>query len=121
MTRFGLPRSARLGRASEITALLREGRRQRMPHLDVYAAPSPAGRPRLGVIVGRHRQTAVARNRLKRRLREIGRLEVLPRLREAGCAADVLLRARPEAYAAGFRTLRGEVLAALERLWSRVC
>lgn len=121
MKRFGLPRAARLRRSREIRALLRDGRRQRMPHLDVYVAPSPAGHPRLGVIVGRHRQTAVARNRLKRRLREIGRRDVLPRLRDAGCALDVVLRARPEAYGVGFRTLRAEVLEAVERLWSRVC
>ena len=33
---------------------------------------------RVGLIVPRHRQTAVARNRLKRRLRELTRLRLLP-------------------------------------------
>ena len=54
-----------------------------------------------------------ARNRLKRRLREIARVSILPALTSRGCAIDVLVRARPEAYSASFIELRDE-LAHLE-------
>lgn len=68
-------------------------------------------------MVPKHRQTAVARNRLKRRLREIGRTRVLPELDRAGLTVDLLVRARPEAYGAAFEDLRGE----LDRLVEEVC
>lgn len=70
-------------------------------------ADNSAGHPRLGLIVPKHRQTGVARNRLRRRLREIWRREVQSRQP----AWDLLIRARREAYEASFATLRGEVLA----------
>lgn len=68
-------------------------------------------------MVPKHRQTAVARNRLKRRLREIGRVRVLPALEGADLSIDLLVRARPEAYTAGFDELSGE----LERVVEEVC
>lgn len=68
-------------------------------------------------MVPKHRQTAVARNRLKRRLREIGRTTVLPALDRAGLTVDLLVRARPEAYGAAFEELRGE----LDRVVEEVC
>lgn len=63
--------------------------------------------PRFGMIVPRHRQTAVARNRLRRRLREVWRREV----QAAQPAWDLLVRARREAYAATFEQLRAELTA----------
>jgi len=50
----------------------------------------------LGVITPRFGHTAVARNRLRRRLREHARRQLLPHLP----AIDLLIRARPPAYAA---------------------
>ena len=55
-----------------------QGKRQRTDHLDLFTRPSPVGSPRLAVIVPRLQETAVKRNRLRRRLREIGRRSVLP-------------------------------------------
>jgi RNase P protein component len=55
---------------------------------------------------------------LKRRLREIGRREVLPRLRERGVEVDLLVRARREAYGAEFEDLRRELVEFVERTWS---
>lgn len=69
------------------------------------------------MVVPKHRQSAVARNRLKRRLREIGRTRVLPRLDGSGLHVDVLVRARPEAYGARFGVLREE----LERIVEGLC
>src|SRR5215204_1662918 len=87
-------RSHRLTRGAEIQAVTREGKRIRTAHLDVRTAASPLGACRVGFIVPKHKQTAVARNRLKRRLRELVRLRLLP----GAPAADVVIRARREAY-----------------------
>ena len=57
----------------------------------------------------RHQHSAVDRNRLKRRLRELARIELLPSLRD-GAATDVAIRARREAYDAEFDGLRRDVL-----------
>jgi len=66
------------------------------------------GHARIGLIVAKHQSSAVARNRLRRRLREIWRREIraaLPTLP----AWDVILRARREAYQATFAQLRTEL------------
>lgn len=114
-----LPRSRRLTRGSEIQALFRRGKRSRTASLDVFDSASPVAHPRAGVIVPRYRQTVVARNRVKRRLREILRRDVLPRLDNAGVLIDVLVRARREAYAAPFAELRQELEQWTDRRLSR--
>lgn len=65
-----------------------------------------AGHPRMGLIVPRFRSSAVARNRLRRRLKEIWRRE----LQATQPGWDLLIRARKEAYDAPFATLRAELL-----------
>ena len=115
-TRF--PRSARIRTGSEIRGLFKRGKRSRTRHLDVVFAASPVAHPRFGVIVPKHRHRIVDRNRLKRRLREIGRREVLPRLRERGEEVDLLVRARREAYDASFEDLRRELVEWVDRTWS---
>ena len=99
--------------------MLEKGKRQRTTSLDIFTAPSTAARSRLGLIVPRHGQRIVDRNLLKRRLREIGRRRVLPWLDERGAVTDVLVRARPSAYAAEFDGLSQEVIEAVEVAWSR--
>lgn len=66
----------------------------------------------------RHRRTVVLRNLLRRRLREIGRQELLPLLEGAGRNVDLLVRARPEAYGASYQELRMELLRYVEGLCS---
>ena len=66
----------------------------------------------MGFIVPKHGQSSVARNRLKRRLREIARRELLPELPPV----DVVIRARREAYEAPFDTLTTQIVRAGERL-----
>ena len=65
------------------------------------------GHPRMGLIVPRFQASAVARNRLRRRLKELWRLE----LQTHQPAWDLVIRARREAYAASFDQLRSELLA----------
>lgn len=116
---YRMPRASRIRKSREIRELLRRGKRKRTANLDVFLSSSPVSRCRWGLIVPKHRHSIVDRNRLKRRLREVGRTEVLPRLWSEGMAVDVLVRARREAYDAGFRELRDELRAMTEVLCSQ--
>ena len=78
---------------------------------------SPLGLPRIGIVVPRHQHSAVDRNRLKRRLRELTRVELLPALRVRP-AVDVAIRARREAYTASVAALRDDVLTVHARVTS---
>jgi ribonuclease P protein component len=75
-------------------------------HLDVRAIASPLGHPRVGVVVPRYLGSAVDRNRVKRRLRELVRTRLLP----IAPSVDVVIRARRDAYAASFDALAGDVV-----------
>lgn len=66
-----------------------------------------SGQPRMGLIVPKFQSSAVARNRLRRRLREVWRQEIQQRQP----AWDLVIRARREAYAASFQSLRSQLVA----------
>lgn len=70
--------------------------------------------PRVGWIVPKLGFCSVERNRLKRRLREIARRRVLVRLRDGGCGADILVRARRGAYRATYQELEAEWTGVVE-------
>ena len=72
----------------------------------------PMSYTRVGLIVPRFRHTAVARNRLKRRLRELSRTRLL----QSEISADLVIRIRPEAYRASFAELTAEFEQALTLL-----
>jgi ribonuclease P protein component len=91
---------------------MREGKRARTRLLDVRAMASPLSHPRVGLVVPKHGQTSVERNRLKRRLRELVRLHVL----QTVSGTDFLIRARDGAYRASFVDLHAELSDAIERL-----
>jgi len=93
-------------------AVIREGKRVRTPHLDVRLRASLLGHGRIGLVVPRHHHTAVERNLLKRQIRELVRVKLL----RAVSTADLVIRARPEAYAASFESLRHEIEALCERV-----
>jgi ribonuclease P protein component len=73
---------------------------------------SPLAHPRVGIIVPRYRHSAVDRNRLKRQLREIVRLHMLP----AVGPLDIVIRTRAEAYDARFEELANELARVRARL-----
>ena len=113
-----MPRRARIRLGSEIRDLLERGKSKRTTNVEVFFAASPASRSRLGLIVPKHGHNIVDRNKLKRRLREIGRRQILPDLDASGIGADVLIRARWSAYALDFEALAREVREAVEGLCS---
>ena len=82
--------------------------RARTPWFDVRSMASPLPYGRVAIVVPRFDRTAVARNTVKRRLRELVRRELLPTLP----SVDVVLRASPSCYGAGF----GDLLAAVRQL-----
>ena len=80
--------------------------------MDVRAIASLRASARVGVVVPLYKHSAVARNRLKRRLRELIRVEWLPLLP----ALDVVIKVIPPAYDRDFDALRAEMRQAAERL-----
>jgi ribonuclease P protein component len=87
---------------------MREGRRIRTRYLEIRALASPLGYSRVGIVVPRHRRSAVERNLLKRRIRELVRTTVLPQLPPV----DVVFRASRNSYAASFESLATDVAKA---------
>jgi len=65
---------------------------------------------RVAVVVAKYGHTVVERNRLRRQLRELVRVLLIPRLP----GVDLLIRALPSAYSVGFKEL------ALEMDWIQV-
>lgn len=128
-TSHRLPKDARLTEPEQIRGLFRRGKRRKTRHLDVFVSASPVACPRVGIVVPKPRAktavgprgargAAVQRNRLKRRLKEISRTILLPALRAHGRHVDVLVRARAEAYGAGYAELKDELTSIQEWLCS---
>lgn len=88
------------------------GERIRTANLEVRHLVAAGPNSRAGLIVPRYSHSAVERNRVKRRLREIVRQHVLPAIRRH----DFVVRALPSAYVASFGDLRTECRDACERM-----
>jgi ribonuclease P protein component len=73
--------------------------------LEARASASLLLHPRAGVVVPKHKRKIVERNLVKRRLRELVRIKLLPGLE----GIDVLIRAKPEAYGSSFAQLANDV------------
>jgi ribonuclease P protein component len=73
--------------------------------LEARASASLLPHSRVGVVVPKHGQSIVDRNRTKRRLRELVRLRLLPVIGRV----DLLVRAKPEAYRSTFDELGAQV------------
>lgn len=108
----GLPPSARLRRAREFAAFRGSSGRVQARHFHLRAVRSTAGQARLGLAVSRKvSKRAVARNRIKRVVRESFRVH-----RAALPALDVLVIARASAAAAENAALRAD----LDGLWRKL-
>jgi ribonuclease P protein component len=82
-----------------------EGKAFRTRFISVRVCASSRAHARIGLIVPRFGHTAVARNQLKRRLREAIRLDLLPN----APVRDVLIKVSPRAYELEFDEVRSEV------------
>jgi ribonuclease P protein component len=92
--------------------LLRAGQRLPTRRLEAKRLDSAVGHVRVAIVVPKFSFTIVRRNKLKRRLRELARLHVLPR----DCSCDLVIRARRESYDATFDGLRDEIQALAAQL-----
>jgi ribonuclease P protein component len=104
---FRFPRSSRLTSETDLETVRRTGKRMQTERLEARASASLLLYPRAGIVVPKHRHKIVERNRVKRRLRELVRIKLLPGLE----GIDVLIRAKPEAYDSSFTQLAGDVSA----------
>lgn len=87
----------------------------RTASLEVRTTASLHALSRVGLVVPRYRHSAVDRNLVKRRLRELVRLDLLPAL-ATDTPRDVVIRALPVAYARSWDDLQREVRQLLGQL-----
>jgi ribonuclease P protein component len=104
----------RLTDSPEFERVYRQGTAYRGKLFSVHAFPNEHGNPRLGLSVSRKVGTAVTRNAVRRRLREVVR----------ACTSDIpgnldlVVSARPAAAGATFGELQAEFGRALSRFAS---
>jgi len=106
---YGFPRAARLTRPSEFTRVFKQGHRSHTRYF-ILVATSGGVRARLGLAVGRKASPrAVARNRIKRIVRDAFRRTPLPSM-------DFVVVARSGCGRVDSEALRKDLLVALEAL-----
>ena len=115
----GFSRDDRLRKRREFEECYASGVRVSGRHLQVFllAATGPAARMRLGVSVPRRVGHAVARNRVRRRLREIFRRN---RPLFGTAKVSVVVNARPSAARAPFGELTEDYASAVARALPRL-
>ena len=102
-------RRGRLIRRAEFDAVYRNGRRRSSRQFTVFFASNGRGESRFGMSVGRALGGAVVRNRIRRRVREILRLD----RREIPPGWDIIVHPRASVATAEFAPLRQELIALL--------
>ncbi|HEV8582352.1 MAG TPA: ribonuclease P protein component [Thermoanaerobaculia bacterium] len=106
----------RLRRRGDYLRCYRTGRRRHGSLAIIYFAPNQLGHPRIGITASRKVGKAVARQRLKRRIKEIYRRwqdrSQLP-------AVDMVIHLKPEAGKSDFPALRAELLRLFSGLRER--
>jgi len=107
-----LPRVARIARRSEYDAVYREGRRRSSREFTIFLRPNGLDICRFGWSIKKELGTAVRRNRIRRRLREIVRLH--RQGIEPGW--DIVIHPRSSAATANFSALTEELLKLLPRV-----
>ncbi len=110
-----LPTAARLRTDREYRDVVHKGERTATPHFTVYRDDRAPGRAMVGVSVGKRVGNAVARNRLKRLLREFCRRN--PGIFPDGSRTAIVARKALEAP--GLGDISAELLPAIARRWGR--
>jgi ribonuclease P protein component len=109
--RLGFPRSCRLLRRVEYDAVYKEGRRRASREFTVFLRPNGLDLSRFGWSVKKALGTAVRRNRIRRRVREIVRVH----RQEIAPGWDIVIHPRSSAATADFLPLTDELLRLLPR------
>ena len=105
------PRACRLVRRADFDAVYREGRKRTSREFAVFLRANGLPLSRFGWSIKKALGTAVRRNRIRRRVREIVRLH----RREIASGWDVVIHPRSSAAAADFQALTSELLKLLPR------
>jgi ribonuclease P protein component len=116
---LSLKRRFRLRRQAEFQSAFAGKRIYSGPALIAFAVPSAGVANRVGVTVSRTVKGSVARNRARRRVRELAREQLLgpdSPLTGLGIRYDVVLIARPAALVMSFAELSEEASQAVLRL-----
>ena len=117
----GFPRSARLLKRSSFENVYKNGRRHFGTHMTVFYRldPSVAG-ARVGLTVGRVLGTAVVRNRIKRRMRDVVRheLETLTQTL-AGTGIEIVINPKKSAATIEIQALRNELAKAFQAIGAK--
>ena len=108
---LGLPRECRVARRAEYDAVYREGRRRSSREFTIFIRPNGLNLSRFGWSIKKALGTAVRRNRIRRRLREILRLHQ----QEISPGWDIVIHPRSSAATADFSALAQELLKLLPR------
>ncbi|HWQ00165.1 MAG TPA: ribonuclease P protein component [Vicinamibacterales bacterium] len=101
----------RLRRKKEFEQARREGAQVRGRHLTLVLRPNGLSRARLGIVASRRLGGAVRRNRAKRLVREIFRLNKMP----TAAGFDIVVVAHPTLLEADFAALQADYRSALVR------
>ena len=109
--RLGLPRECRLVRRAEYEAVYRDGRRRSSREFTIFLRPNGLGLSRFGWSIKKAQATAVRRNRIRRRLREILRLH----RQEIAPGWDIVIHPRSSAATANFSSITEELLKLIPR------
>jgi ribonuclease P protein component len=108
---FRFPRDFRLIRRADFDAVYREGRKRSSREFAVFLRANGLPVSRFGWSIKKALGTAVRRNRIRRRVREIVRLH----RREIATGWDVVIHPRASAANADFAALTNELLKLLPR------
>ena len=109
--RLGLPRTCRLVRRAEYDAVYRDGKRRTGREFAAFLRPNGLDLSRFGWSIKKALGSAVRRNRIRRRLREIFRLH----RQEIAPGWDIVIHPRSSAATADFSALTQELLKVLPR------
>jgi ribonuclease P protein component len=110
--RLRFPRSSRLVRRKDFEAVYRSGKRQAGRQFVVFCRRNGLGATRFGMSAGRRLGTAVVRNRIRRRIREILRLHQ----REIATGWDIVIQPRRVVGREPFASLETELVKLLRTL-----
>ncbi|MBV9573898.1 MAG: ribonuclease P protein component [Acidobacteriales bacterium] len=117
--RARFPRNIRLLRHADFQRVYKQGRRHFAANMTVFYLPRAEGRGmRIGFTVSRALGGAVARNRIRRRLREAVRLQENPVI----AAMDIVINPKKSLLHAQFADLQEEIRRAFDLIqnWSDV-
>jgi ribonuclease P protein component len=108
---LGFPRACRVVRSADFDAVYREGRKRTSREFAVFLRANGLANSRFGWSIKKALGTAVRRNRIRRRLREIVRLHRA----EIAAGWDIVIHPRASAATADFAALTSELMKLLPR------